>query len=145
MAHTVIGFFRNSADAVNASDELKREGFREGDIDVSLSYGSMNDHDFKEERSGRAANFFNSLPDINEDDAAKFSNASNENSFVSVSVNSIEEAERVAGILNRHGALDVSQPSGEAIIQDNQHGSDLSTDGSRAGKGRKGPAPSRTV
>lgn len=117
MTHTVIGFFRNSSDAENAADALKREGFDENDIDISSGTEHMDDHDYKEERSGKVANFFKSLFNDNDDDAERYTRTAGENSLVSVYVNSVNEAERAANMLDLHGAIEVNEPSSFGVNQ----------------------------
>lgn len=111
MTHTVIGFFRNTSDAYDAVDALRREGFDSGNIDVSSESGSsVSRDDDREERSGKIGNFFKSLFGDNDDDTYRYSQAARENTLVTVHASSVSEAERAADVLDSKGAIDINEP-----------------------------------
>lgn len=111
MTHTVIGFFRNTSDAYDAVDALRREGFDSGNIDVS-GEGRSNESrdDYKEERSGKIGNFFKSLFGDSDDDTYRYSQAARDNTLVTVHASSVDEAEKAADVLDSYGAIDINEP-----------------------------------
>lgn len=112
MAHTVIGFFQNSADAYEAADTLREKGFDIGNVDVSDTSAGNLDESEHEEKSGRIGNFFKSLFSDDEDNASRYSQAAHENTLVTVHASSPDEADRAAEILDSHGAIDVDEGYG---------------------------------
>jgi uncharacterized protein (TIGR02271 family) len=126
MTHTVIGFFRDTPDARKAADALLREGFDERDIDFS-SGGTRDDRDYNEERSGKIGDFFRSLFSDNDYEKERYSHAARENSLVSVYVDDVNEAERAAEILDRHGAIEINEPYTSGVSSDTYQGSESDT------------------
>jgi uncharacterized protein (TIGR02271 family) len=126
MTHTVIGFFRDTSDARKAADALMREGFDERDIDFSSGTGNRDDRDYSE-RSGRIGDFFKSLFSDNDYEKERYSHAARENSLLSVYVDDVNEAERAADILDRHGAIEVNEPYSSGVSSDTYQGSPSDT------------------
>ncbi len=106
MAHTVIGFFKNSSDAYNAVEVLQSRGFEDSNIDVSSSYENA---DYQKERSSKIGNFFKSLFSDDDKDVNRYSEAAKNNTMVTVHTFSDDEAERVADILDEYGSIDVDE------------------------------------
>lgn len=136
MTHTVIGFFRNTSDAYDAVDALRREGFDSGNIDVSgENRTNESKNDYREEKSGKVANFFKSLfGDDNDDDTYRYSQAARDNTLVTVHASSVDEAESAADVLDSHGAIDINEPAGTYSGSDYQRsGSDFSSEQTHSG------------
>jgi stress response protein YsnF len=108
MAHTVIGFFRNSTDAYNSVDVLKSKGFNDSNIDVSATYGSYENADEGRDWTDKVGNFFRSMFGDN-DKANKYSQVARNNPMVTVHTFSEDEAVNAADILDDCGAFDVDE------------------------------------
>jgi hypothetical protein len=136
MPQTVIGFFDNASDARRAEEQLHSRGIGREHIDVSTGHagtagpghvsGDHNDPNTVRttaegrtvDREGRNTNritdFFNSLfgGGHDKDDADRYSRvAERSGAIVTVHVQSREEAERAADILDDCGAVDVDERS----------------------------------
>jgi stress response protein YsnF len=122
MAHTVVGFFDNAAEAQEAVVKLTKYGIDRERVDVSnSSSGSSsyttddnrgNDYRGKDDRSNESgiSRFFRNLFGDDDDDADKYSRvASRAQSIVTVHANSRDEAEQAADILDDCGAVDVDE------------------------------------
>lgn len=139
MALTVIGVFDNATEAQKAVEELVSDGFSRSNIDLSTqsdsSYsdtgttsGTTSTSDtlipdrnrntsgtYREEIADDAkdtgssiGNFFSSLFG-GSDDADRYSHVAERSSLVTVHVQSEDEAERAADILDDNGAVDVNE------------------------------------
>jgi uncharacterized protein (TIGR02271 family) len=106
MTHTVIGFFKNSADAFNAADVLRERGFGIENVDV-MTNSKVRERDDTDERSGKIGSFFKSLFTDNEDEAERYSRLTDNNSMITVHASNSDEAERAAEILDEYGAIDI--------------------------------------
>jgi stress response protein YsnF len=137
MAHTVVGFFDNAAEAQDAVVKLTKYGIARERIDVSNnrsgdsstrttgsdSYRSSDGDSYRTTDTDRAYNrdndgehengitrFFKNLFGDNDNDADKYSRvASRAESIVTVHANSEDEAEQAADILDDCGAVDVDE------------------------------------
>jgi len=120
MAHTVVGFFDNAAEAQEAVVKLTKYGIDRERVDVSNSSAGNNTYTTDENRSGDyrrddrnesgIAKFFRNLFGDDDNDADKYSRvASRAQSIVTVHANSRNEAEQAADILDDCGAVDVDE------------------------------------
>ncbi|HLN19888.1 MAG TPA: YsnF/AvaK domain-containing protein [Bacteroidales bacterium] len=106
MTQTVIGFFRNSADAFRAADTLRDRGFDIDNVDVMTNRGEKNSSN-DDEKSSKIGNFFKSLFSDNDEDAERYSKFAGNNSMVTVHASDHDEAERAADVLDSCGAIDI--------------------------------------
>jgi uncharacterized protein (TIGR02271 family) len=125
MAHTVVGFFDNAADAQDAIVKLTKYGINRERVDVSNS-GSGNvsnttDNRYNDSRWDKdrdhengITRFFKNLFGDDDNDADKYSRvASRAQSIVTVHANSSDEAEQAADILDDCGAVNVDERAAE--------------------------------
>jgi len=122
MAHTVVGFFDNAAEAQDAVVKLTKYGIDRERVDVSNSSsgnsaytsnetrtGDYRSNDDREHESG-ITRFFKNLFGDDDNDADKYSRvASRAQSIVTVHANSKDEAEQAADILDDCGAVNVDE------------------------------------
>lgn len=109
---TVIGIFENSDDARRASLELADHGIRRENVDIATRpVGTAHDHvDRDKEHDTAIGRFFHNLFSDDEDRAARYSSvAHRSNSIVTVHCRDEENAEEVADILDKCGAVDVDE------------------------------------
>ncbi len=109
MAQTVIGVFRNVADANQAAQQLMEIGFSQNDVDVSANYNdkeNVKDDDHDDGIGG----FFSSLFG-DSDDKHRHTEATKSGTLVTVHAQTREEAERASEILDEYGAMDVNDES----------------------------------
>jgi len=126
MAHTVVGFFDNAAEAQDAVVKLTKYGIDRERVDVSNAGSgnvSTSDNDNRNTAS-RSDNdrdhengitrFFRNLFGDDDNDADKYSRvASRAQSIVTVHANSSDEAEQAADILDDCGAVNVDERASE--------------------------------
>jgi len=125
MAHTVVGFFDNAADAQDAVIKLTKYGMDRERVDVSNA-GSGNVSDSSDTRYTNTGSdrdrdhengitrFFRNLFGDDDNDADKYSRvASRAESIVTVHANSSDEAEQAADILDDCGAVNVDERAAE--------------------------------
>ncbi|TPE46063.1 YsnF/AvaK domain-containing protein [Pontibacter mangrovi] len=111
---TVVGIFDYGIDAQQAAQQLEKSGIPSSKIDVAVhgardrSGASPQQQPQNRENDSRVGNFFNSLID-NRDESAKFSQAAQNGSLVTVHTSSDEEARKVSQILDKAGAIDVNE------------------------------------
>lgn len=134
MALTVVGVFDDAQEAQEAVEELVNDGFSRSNIDLSAQTNAYTDgstttdstmfadrnrntsgtyteevaDDAKDTGSG-IGNFFKSLFGDDDDDARRYSTVAERGSIVTVHVQSEDEAERAADILDDNGAVDVNE------------------------------------
>ena len=124
MAQTVIGLFDNSSEAQNAVQKLLSSGFSNNDVDITTrsaasgttATASSTDTDSDNDSFGdKVSHFFKSLfGDDDNDDYRRYSSAAGKSqSIVTVYVDSEDEAERAADILDDAGAADVDEKAGQ--------------------------------
>ncbi|GAB4019354.1 hypothetical protein GCM10028808_56840 [Spirosoma migulaei] len=123
MALTVIGVFDNASEARQAVDKLVDAGITRQDIDLSLQsdstagysnttsdpYATTNTTRSNDDDTGSSiGNFFSSLFG-DDDDADRYARATERGSLVTVHVQTEDEAEKAADILDDAGAVDVNE------------------------------------
>ncbi|NEU10487.1 hypothetical protein GZH53_19330 [Flavihumibacter sp. R14] len=112
MAQTVIGIFRNSADAQNARQHLLNNGFSHEHIDIAIQSESYyGDESLSEKHMGlgeRIQRFFRTLFS-DEHEVARYSKAASRGTVVTVHALTEEEADAAALILDDHGAVDIDE------------------------------------
>lgn len=104
---TVIGIFDHTNQAQAAAMYLEREGFPRENIDISLR--DADDYDTSrqgEDRHSGIVDFFSSLFE-DTDKARNYTDAARTCSVVTLACDSVEDAERAAEILDKHGAVNV--------------------------------------
>lgn len=107
MAQTVIGIFDYTSEAQAAVEYLERNGFSRGNIDIASR--SQDDDDDNDSFGEGISNFFSKLFGSDNDDAKKYSEVGRKGSIVTVHVQSSDEANRAASILDEYGAIDVDE------------------------------------
>lgn len=111
---TVIGIFDYGIDAQMAAQQLEKSGIPSNKIDVAVhgardkSGATPQQQPQNRDNDSRVGNFFNSLID-NRDESAKYSQAAQNGSVVTVHTSSDEEARKVSQILDKAGAIDVNE------------------------------------
>lgn len=121
MALTVLGVFDNASEARHAVENLVNAGITRQNIDLSLrsdssaAYGDTTSNQYTTTRtdddtdSGSGiGNFFSSLFD-DDDDANRYARATESGSLVTVHVQTDDEAEKAADILDDAGAVNVNE------------------------------------
>lgn len=125
MSHTVIGIFRSSDQAREATQYLFSNGFSDSAVDISYSQtgggqtggthsaqtgsqtsasaGSYDDN------SDSIGSFFDNLFSDDKDEARKYSEAGRQGTIVTVHAKSADEANSAAKILDNYGAIDVDE------------------------------------
>jgi sporulation protein YlmC with PRC-barrel domain len=101
---TVVGVFEHSNQGQVAIEYLLDHDFKRNQIEVS-SRESF--HDNAEHEDHGITNWFRSVFG-NDNDAKTYSEAAKTGSVITVQTSSYEEAEKVAEILDKHGAIDLS-------------------------------------
>ena len=114
MAQTVIGMFDNATEAQQAVQELLDKGFTQSNIDISnqntAGTASSTTDTSREDDNDGIGGFFKSLFSDDDDYADRYSHvARRSGSIVTVHVQSSDEAERAADILDDNGAVDVNE------------------------------------
>jgi uncharacterized protein (TIGR02271 family) len=128
MAQTVIGIFDNASEAQEAVQALVIKGFSRDNIDISSSASNTNpggqssqgvgstdinrsnDYDDNEKEGSSIGRFFKNLFGDDDDQVNTYSGVANRSgSVVTVHVQSSDEAERAADILDDYGAVDVNE------------------------------------
>lgn len=114
MAQTVIGMFDNATEAQQAVQELLNKGFTQSNIDISnqntAGTASSTTDTSREDDNDGIGGFFKSLFSDDDDYADRYSHvARRSGSIVTVHVQSSDEAERAADILDDNGAVDVNE------------------------------------
>jgi uncharacterized protein (TIGR02271 family) len=114
MAQTVIGMFDNATEAQQAVQELLDKGFTQSNIDISnqntAGTASSSTDTSREDDNDGIGGFFKSLFSDDDDYADRYSHvARRSGSIVTVHVQSSDEAERAADILDDNGAVDVNE------------------------------------
>lgn len=114
MSQTVIGIFKNPAQAQEAKSYLLANGFINQNIDVSnhnnqSEYGTnqMNENTIEEGVGDRISNFFKNLF-TDENDASSHITAARTGTIVTVHADTSAEASHAAEALNEYGAIDVN-------------------------------------
>ena len=100
---TVVGVFEHSNQGQLATEYLLDHNFKRNQIEVS-SRASF--HQDSEHEDHSITNWFRSVFG-NDSDAKAYSDAARTGCVITVQTSSYEEAEKVAEILDKHGALDV--------------------------------------
>ena len=124
MALTVIGIFNNASQAQRAVDKLVDAGMMRQNIDLSLQSDSTADYgntvpnqysttsstrtDDDKDTGSSIGNFFSSLFG-DDDDADRYTKATERGSLVTVHAQTEDEAEKAADILDEAGAVDVNE------------------------------------
>jgi sporulation protein YlmC with PRC-barrel domain len=101
---TVVGVFEHSNQAQVAIEYLLDHNFKRNQIEVSRRESF---HDNAEHEDHSITNWFRSVFG-NDNDAKTYSEAAKTGCVITVQSSSYEEAERVAEILDKHGAVDLS-------------------------------------
>jgi len=119
MALTVIGVFDDATEAQQAVDALVSDGFSRSNIDLSAQKTAYSDSEYiadnnrvEEDRrdSGGIGGFFSSLfGSDDDDDARRLRTVAERGTLVTVHVQTADEAERAADILDDNGAVDVDE------------------------------------
>jgi stress response protein YsnF len=116
MAQTVVGLFDNATEAQQAVQELLNKGFIQSNIDISnqnaasATTGTATSTADADDDNDGIGGFFKSLFGGDDDDAKRYSHvARRSSSIVTVHVQSRDEAERAADILDDNGAVDVNE------------------------------------
>ncbi|RYC70949.1 MULTISPECIES: YsnF/AvaK domain-containing protein [Spirosoma] len=119
MALTVIGVFDDATEAQQAVDALVSDGFSRSNIDLSAQKTAYSDSEYiadnnrvEEDRrdSGGIGGFFSSLfGSDDDDDARRLRTVAERGTLVTVHVQTADEAERSADILDDNGAVDVDE------------------------------------
>ncbi|PRY25879.1 uncharacterized protein (TIGR02271 family) [Spirosoma oryzae] len=122
MALTVLGVFDNASEARQAVENLVNAGITRQNIDLSLrsdssaAYGDTTSNQYTTTRtdddteSGSSiGNFFSSLFGDEDDDANRYARATESGSLVTVHVQTEDEAEKAANILDDAGAVNVNE------------------------------------
>ncbi len=131
MSITVIGFFKDRANATDAVEQLTRSGFNDGDIDVShhASDDRSGDEfhtgnhtgsgapevyyegtDNRKEEGNAITRFFSSLFGNDSENAQRYTSMSEKaTSIVTVHAAGTEQAEEAANILDASGAMDIDE------------------------------------
>ena len=113
MAQTVIGIFKDSAEAQDARQHLLKNGFSDDRIDLAAQSatnysGDTTRTDQDEDFGDRVSKFFKNLFG-DEDEATSYSRAASHGTVVTVHAMDEQEAERAADILDDYGAVDVNE------------------------------------
>ncbi|MGF7214473.1 uncharacterized protein (TIGR02271 family) [Spirosoma lacussanchae] len=119
MALTVIGVFDDATEAQQAVDVLVSDGFSRSNIDLSAQKTAYSDSEYiadnnrtEEDRrdSGGIGGFFSSLfGSDDDDDTRRLRTVAERGTLVTVHVQTADEAERAADILDDNGAVDVDE------------------------------------
>lgn len=166
MALTVVGVFDDATEAQNAVEELVNDGFSRSNIDLSAQTGSYTDSStttdsdlipdrnrntsgtFTEEVADDArdagsgiGNFFKSLFGDDDDDTRRYSTVAERGTVVTVHVQTNDEAERAADILDDNGAVDVNERAAQYGYGSTTTGTDT-TLGTAVGTGMTGSSVS---
>ncbi|MBC8054653.1 MAG: PRC-barrel domain-containing protein [Sphingobacteriaceae bacterium] len=104
---TVVGVFEHTNQGQLAVDYLLDQGFKRNQIEVSSRASDYREGATNDEGQG-VTNWFKSVFG-NESDAKTYSEAARSGSVITVQTTSMEEAERVAEILDNHGALNIDK------------------------------------
>lgn len=131
MSHTVIGIFRSSEQAREATQYLFSNGFSDSAVDISYTHTEDTTTQVGSQRSASAGSykdnsdsigsFFDNLFGDDKDEARKFSDAGRQGTIVTVHAKSVEEAESAAKILDNYGAIDIDESA-------QHHSSESNTD-----------------
>jgi len=115
MAQTVIGFFKESADAQKAVDRLQGKGISRQSIDVSTGTYKDGTADPDGRNTNRVTDFFNKLFGHDSDDAKRYSTVGQSNvTIVTVHAPSHDLAEEAADVLDDCGAIDVDEHAAQS-------------------------------
>ena len=124
MSQTVIGIFKNPAQAQEAKSHLLANGFTDHNIDVSnhnsssnYNSGEMHDSTTEEGVGDRISNFFKNLF-TDEDESSSHITAARTGTIVTVHAETSAEADRASEALNEYGAIDVNDT--DANYTDNE-------------------------
>ncbi len=111
MAYTVIGLFRNSHEADQASEKLEKADFDRTDIDVSKyrTEGEYSGVDYDYEEEEKTTSFWDRLFGDNDHARTKYSTAGARNNVVTVYTDDKDRAEKASKILDDAGAIDVDE------------------------------------
>lgn len=129
MAQTVIGFFKDPADAQKALDRLESKGISRQHVDISSGQYLDGTADSEGRNTNKFTDMFNKLFGHDSDDAKRYSTVGQSNvTLVTVHAPSNDLAEEAADVLDDCGAIDVDEHGS----QDSQMGSNdrMSTAGS---------------
>jgi stress response protein YsnF len=112
MAHTVIGIFDSKDKAIEARQQLLKNGFTEQNIDLS-SQGQLRVEDkFMESKSSEKesgiSHFFKSLFG-DSDEAENYSEVAKRGTTVTVHTDTLQSAELAADILDQYGAVNANE------------------------------------
>jgi stress response protein YsnF len=122
MAQTVIGFFEDIADAKHAMERLENMGIARQEINITKevkepSPVNSNGANDPENRNNGIAGFFNSLFGNDSSAAERYSKVSRGGyTMLTVQVQSREEAERAADLLDECGAIDIDERAAQGSI-----------------------------
>jgi stress response protein YsnF len=112
MAHTVIGIFGSKDKAIEARQQLLKNGFTEQNIDLS-SQGQLSVEDkFMEgkssEKESGISHFFKSLFG-DSDEAENYSEVAKRGTVITVHTDTLQSAELAADILDQYGAVNANE------------------------------------
>lgn len=128
MAQTVIGFFKDAADAQKAVGQLAQKGISQQQVDVSSGQYLDGTADAEGRNTNKFTDLFNKLFGHDSDDAKRYSTVGQSNvTLVTVHATSSELAEQAADVLDDCGAIDVDE-----------HGTGTSSTSSSEGRGSLG-------
>lgn len=105
-SYTVVGVFDHARPTQAAIEYLLEHGFRRDEITVSTKQVEVI-HEQRNRDEGGISNFFRNLFG-NDDEARRYSDATEKGSVITVDVTSRDRAEEAAHILDQHGSLDMS-------------------------------------
>jgi hypothetical protein len=103
---TVVGVFEHTNQAQAAIDYLLNKNLKRNQIEVS-GRNTSDGHQSGDEDNGSITNWFKSVFG-NDKDARTYADAAKTGSVVTVLTSSYQEAEQVADVLDKHGAVSVS-------------------------------------
>ncbi|GGH21642.1 hypothetical protein ACN9ML_01615 [Dyadobacter endophyticus] len=112
MAKTVVGIFEYESDAQNAQNHLLSNGFGDGDVDIKIASYKSGDNDSSadsdENAFERITNFFKELFKGDRHETERYTEAGKRGSIVTVHAGSSDEAVAAAQIMDKFGAIDVT-------------------------------------
>lgn len=110
MSQTVIGFFKDDAEAQQAVQRLESKGISRDRVDVSRGEYLDATADRDGRNTNRVTDFFNKLFGHESDDAKRYSTIGQTNvTIVTVHASSKDLAEEAADVLDDCGAIDVDE------------------------------------
>ncbi|AHM63588.1 hypothetical protein D770_26725 [Flammeovirgaceae bacterium 311] len=102
MKQTVIGIYDDRNKAVEAEQELIRNGFNKETVDISSSNAGTTETSHSSKSKGFFASLFGSDDEVN-----TYSDAASRGTVVTVHASSRNEAERAATILDKFGSIEI--------------------------------------